>query len=51
MFTLNNITEQRGVGVALLAAMMKLGREKQTPLMRAIVISRFTRARVDTSAP
>jgi GNAT superfamily N-acetyltransferase len=37
MLTLNNITEQRGVGVALLAAMMKLGREKQAPLIRVIV--------------
>lgn len=37
MFTLNNITDQRGVGVSLLAAMMKLGREKGAPSMRAIV--------------
>ncbi len=37
MFTLNNITEQRGVGVSLLAAMMKLAREKEAPLIRVIV--------------
>jgi L-amino acid N-acyltransferase YncA len=35
--TLNNITEQRGVGVALLDAMMKLGRRKGSALMRVIV--------------
>jgi GNAT superfamily N-acetyltransferase len=35
--TLNNITEQRGVGVALLDAMMKLGREKGSALLRVIV--------------
>lgn len=37
MFTLNNITDQRGVGVALLGAMMKLGRGQGAPLIRAIV--------------
>lgn len=35
--TLNNITEQRGVGVALLDAMMRLGREKGSALLRVIV--------------
>jgi GNAT superfamily N-acetyltransferase len=35
--TLNNISEQRGVGVALLEAMMKLGRQKGSALMRVIV--------------
>jgi GNAT superfamily N-acetyltransferase len=35
--TLNNITEQRGVGVALLEAVMKLGRQKGSALMRVIV--------------
>jgi ribosomal protein S18 acetylase RimI-like enzyme len=35
--TINNITDQRGVGVALLAAMLKLGREKDAGLMRVIV--------------
>jgi len=35
--TLNNITEQRGVGVALLDAMMKLGRDKGSALLRSIV--------------
>ncbi len=37
MFTLNNITEQRGVGIALLDAMMALGRDKGAALLRAIV--------------
>jgi GNAT superfamily N-acetyltransferase len=37
MFTLNNITDQRGVGVALLAAMMKLGRDRRAMLFRVIV--------------
>ena len=35
--TLNNITEQRGVGVALLAAAMELGRDKGAALLRVIV--------------
>jgi GNAT superfamily N-acetyltransferase len=35
--TLNNITDQRGVGVALLDATMKLGREKGAALVRVIV--------------
>lgn len=35
--TLNNITEQRGVGVALLEAVMKLGRRKGSALLRVIV--------------
>jgi GNAT superfamily N-acetyltransferase len=35
--TLNNITEQRGVGVALLDAMMNLGRQKGSALLRVIV--------------
>jgi ribosomal protein S18 acetylase RimI-like enzyme len=35
--TLNNISEQRGVGVALLDAMMELGRRKGSALMRVIV--------------
>ena len=35
--TLNNITEQRGVGMALLDAMLKLGREKGSALLRVIV--------------
>jgi hypothetical protein len=35
--TLNNITEQRGVGVALLEATMKLGRQKGSALLRVIV--------------
>jgi GNAT superfamily N-acetyltransferase len=35
--TLNNITEQRGVGGALLEATMKLGREKGCGLLRVIV--------------
>jgi GNAT superfamily N-acetyltransferase len=35
--TLNNITEQRGVGVALLEAVMKLGRQKGSALLRVIV--------------
>jgi len=37
LLTLNNITDQRGVGVALLAAMIKLAREQGTPLIRCIV--------------
>ena len=37
LVTLNNITEQRGVGVALLAAIVKLGREKGSGLLRVIV--------------
>jgi GNAT superfamily N-acetyltransferase len=37
MFTLNNITEQRGVGVTLLGAMMQLARDKKAPLIRVIV--------------
>jgi GNAT superfamily N-acetyltransferase len=37
LVTLNNITDQRGVGVALLDAMMKHGRERGAGLMRAIV--------------
>jgi GNAT superfamily N-acetyltransferase len=35
--TLNNITEQRGVGVALLDAIMNLGRQKGSALLRVIV--------------
>jgi GNAT superfamily N-acetyltransferase len=35
--TLNNISDQRGVGLALLDAMMKLGREKGSALLRVIV--------------
>jgi GNAT superfamily N-acetyltransferase len=35
--TLNNITDQRGVGIALLDAMMALGREKGSALLRVIV--------------
>jgi GNAT superfamily N-acetyltransferase len=35
--TLNNITEQRGVGVALLEATKALGREKGSALLRVIV--------------
>jgi GNAT superfamily N-acetyltransferase len=37
LVTLNNITEQRGVGVALLDATMRLGREKGSGLLRVIV--------------
>lgn len=37
LLTLNNITDQRGVGVALLQATIELARERQAPLMRAIV--------------
>jgi GNAT superfamily N-acetyltransferase len=37
LVTLNNITEQRGVGVALLDAIMKLGRQKGSALLRVIV--------------
>jgi GNAT superfamily N-acetyltransferase len=37
LVTLNNITEQRGVGMALLDAIKKLGREKGSALMRVIV--------------
>jgi ribosomal protein S18 acetylase RimI-like enzyme len=35
--TLNNISDQRGVGMALLDAMMELGREKGSALLRVIV--------------
>jgi GNAT superfamily N-acetyltransferase len=35
--TLNNITEQRGVGVALLEAIMQLARQKGSGLLRVIV--------------
>jgi GNAT superfamily N-acetyltransferase len=35
--TLNNITEQRGVGVALLEAIKQLGRQKGSALLRVIV--------------
>ena len=35
--TLNNITDQRGVGIALLDAMTALGREKGSALLRVIV--------------
>jgi len=35
--TLNNISDQRGVGVALLDAMIGLGRQKGSALLRAIV--------------
>ena len=35
--TLNNISGQRGVGVALLEAVMQLGRQKGSALLRAIV--------------
>lgn len=35
--TLNNISDQRGVGMALLDAMMDLGREKGSALLRVIV--------------
>jgi hypothetical protein len=37
LVTLNNVTGERGVGVALLDAMMKLGREKGSGLLRVIV--------------
>jgi GNAT superfamily N-acetyltransferase len=37
LLTLNNITDQRGVGVALLEAMIALGREREAALIRAIV--------------
>jgi GNAT superfamily N-acetyltransferase len=37
LLTLNNITDQRGVGVALLAAMIDLGRKRNAALIRAIV--------------
>jgi ribosomal protein S18 acetylase RimI-like enzyme len=37
LVTLNNITDQRGVGVSLLDAMVKLGRERGAALLRAIV--------------
>ena len=37
LLTLNNITDQRGVGVSLLAAMMKLARGHGAPLIRAII--------------
>jgi len=37
LVTLNNITEQRGVGTVLLDAIMKLGREKGSALLRIIV--------------
>ena len=37
LVTLNNITEQRGVGVALLDATRKLGRQKGSALLRVIV--------------
>ncbi len=37
LVTLNNITEQRGVGVSLLDAIMKLGRQKGSALLRVIV--------------
>jgi GNAT superfamily N-acetyltransferase len=35
--TLNNITEQRGVGVVLLEAIKQLGRQKGSALLRVIV--------------
>jgi len=35
--TLNNISDQRGVGIALLDAMMTLGRQKGSALLRVIV--------------
>jgi GNAT superfamily N-acetyltransferase len=35
--TLNNISDQRGVGIALLDAAMALGREKGSALLRVIV--------------
>jgi GNAT superfamily N-acetyltransferase len=35
--TLNNISDQRGVGLALLDAIMKLGRQKGSALLRVIV--------------
>ena len=37
LLTMNNITDQRGVGVALLDATMKLAREQGAPLIRVIV--------------
>jgi len=37
LLTLNNITDQRGVGVALLEAMIDLGRGRNAALIRAIV--------------
>jgi GNAT superfamily N-acetyltransferase len=37
LVTLNNISDQRGVGMALLDATMQLGREKGSALLRVIV--------------
>jgi hypothetical protein len=37
LVTLNNISDQRGVGVALLDAVKQLGREKSAALLRCIV--------------
>ena len=37
LVTLNNITDQRGVGIALLDAILELGRVKGAALLRAIV--------------
>lgn len=37
LLTLNNITDRRGVGGALLAAMLDMGRRKGFPFMRAML--------------
>ena len=37
MLTMNNVTDQRGVGVVLLDAMLNLGRKKGFPFMRALL--------------
>ncbi|HET9903963.1 MAG TPA: GNAT family N-acetyltransferase [Xanthobacteraceae bacterium] len=37
LLTLNNITDRRGVGVALLGAMLDMGRRKGFPFMRAML--------------
>ncbi len=37
LLTMNNVTDRRGVGVALLDAMIDMGRAKGFPLMRALL--------------